>query len=65
MRKALLVAIVAALAAPAAAFGHAAITSSSPASRQRVEQSPRQITLDFDQTVKAFPNAIRVKSWWR
>ena len=60
MRKALLVAAVVALAAPAAAFGHAAITSSSPSSSQRVEESPRGVTIRFDQTVKAFPNAIRV-----
>jgi copper transport protein len=60
VRRALLVALLLALAAPAAAFAHASITSSSPLSKQRVEQSPREVVIRFDQTVKAFPNAIRV-----
>jgi copper transport protein len=61
MRRLVLpVALVAALAAPAAAFAHASISSSSPASKQRLQQSPREVSIRFDQTVKAFPNAIRV-----
>ena len=59
-RGVLLVFAAAALAAPAAAFAHASISSSSPASRQRLQQSPREVSIRFDQTVKALPNAIRV-----
>ena len=61
MRLAVLLALVGtALAAPAAAYGHASISSSEPASRQRLEHSPTRIELDFDQAVKVFPNGIRV-----
>jgi methionine-rich copper-binding protein CopC len=50
-RAALLVVAAVALAAPSAAFAHASISSSSPASKQRVEQSPREVLLRFDQSV--------------
>jgi copper transport protein len=49
-----------ALAAPAAAYAHASIRDSRPASRQRLERAPRQVEIDFDQAVKVFPNGIRV-----
>jgi copper transport protein len=48
------------LAAPAAAYGHASISSSEPASRQRLQHSPTRIKIDFDQAVKVFSNGIRV-----
>ena len=57
---AIVAALLAALAAPAAAFGHASIHDSKPASRQRLERSPRRVEIDFDQAVKVFPNGIRV-----
>ena len=61
MRRAVLLAlVVAALAAPAAAYGHASISSSEPASRQRLQQSPTRIRIDFDQAVKVFSNGIHV-----
>ena len=52
--------IVAALAAPAAAFGHASISRSSPGYRQRLERAPTRVEIDFDQAVKVFPNGIKV-----
>jgi copper transport protein len=61
VRRAILLSVaLAALAAPAAAFGHASIRDSRPASRERLERSPRRVEVDFDQAVKAFPDAIRV-----
>ncbi len=60
MRKAVLLAVLVALAAPAAAFAHASIRDSKPASRQRLERAPRRVEIDFDQSVKVFPNGIRV-----
>ncbi len=59
-RAALLLAAVAALAAPADALAHASIRGSYPRPRQRLERSPSRIEVDFDQAVKAFPNAIRL-----
>jgi len=60
MRRALLVGVVVALAAPAAAFAHASIRLEWPAYRQSLPYSPRQIILHFDQTVEVLPNAIKV-----
>jgi copper transport protein len=61
VRGAVLLALAAAaLAAPAAAYGHASISSSEPASRQRLEHSPTRIKIDFDQAVTVFSNGIRV-----
>jgi copper transport protein len=60
VKRALLVAILVALAAPAAAFAHASIRDSKPASQQRLEQAPRRVEIDFDQAVKVFPNGIKV-----
>ena len=60
MKRAVLFALLVALAAPAAAFGHASIRDSKPASRQRLEQAPKRVEIDFDQAVKVFPNGIRV-----
>jgi copper transport protein len=52
--------LLVALAAPAAAFAHASIRDSKPASRQRLERAPTRVEIDFDQSVKVFPNGIRV-----
>ena len=60
MRRALLIAAVAALAAPAAAFAHASIRSEYPAYRQSMRWPPKQIAIHFDQTVDVLPNAIKV-----
>jgi len=58
--RAAALAALAALAFPAAAFGHASLTSESPAFMQRLAQPPRAIVLHFDQPVTALPHAIRV-----
>jgi copper transport protein len=60
MKRALAIGLLVALAAPAAAFGHASISRSKPASRERLERSPTRVEVDFDQAVKVFPNGIRV-----
>ncbi|MFN2627587.1 MAG: copper resistance CopC/CopD family protein, partial [Gaiellaceae bacterium] len=51
---------VAALVFPASAFAHASLVHASPSFRQRVQVSPRQITLRFDQPVTALPGGIEV-----
>lgn len=60
MKRAVLIGLLLALAAPAAAYGHASISRSRPAYRQRLAEPPRRIEIDFDQAVKVFPNGIRV-----
>jgi copper transport protein len=60
VRRALLLALVVALVAPAAAFAHASIRYEWPAYRERMGFSPRQIILRFDQTVDVLPGAIQV-----
>ena len=59
MRRLLVVAL-AALVFPATASAHATLTKTQPQYGTRVEQSPRVVRLDFDQTVDALPNAIKV-----
>ena len=60
MRRALLLAFLAALAAPAVAFAHASIRGEYPRYGQRLHTPPPQIVIRFDQTVDVLPNAIRV-----
>jgi len=60
VRRALLLALLAALALPGAAFAHASLRSGVPAYGQRLDGSPEQIRLHFDQGVKAFPRSILV-----
>lgn len=60
MRRALLLAVLVPLAAPAAAFAHASIRSESPTYAQRLGTAPAQIVIRFDQTVDVLPNAIEV-----
>lgn len=60
MRRALLVAVLAALVFPAAAFAHAALKNESPSFGQELAVSPRTIVLQFDQTVQALPKSIQV-----
>jgi copper transport protein len=58
--RVLLLVVLAALAAPAAAFGHASIRDSKPSPRQRLETAPKQVEIDFDQAVKIFASGIKV-----
>ena len=60
MRRALLVAALAALAVPGTAFAHASLISGTPSYGQRLAVSPSQVRLHFDQGVKAFPRSILV-----
>jgi copper transport protein len=60
MKRALVVAVLVALALPASAFAHASLGKETPGFRQRLAASPRQVVLQFDQTVDALPKAIVV-----
>jgi len=60
MRRALVLVVLAALAAPASAFAHASIRAESPHYKQRLASPPLLIVLRFDQTVDVLPNAIQV-----
>ena len=60
MRRALPVAVVAALLMPAGAFAHASLVRESPTFRERFASSPREVLLRFDQSVTAFSNSIVV-----
>ena len=60
MKRALLIAMLAALALPASAFAHASLIKETPTFKQELQMSPRQIVLQFDQTVDALPKAIEV-----
>jgi copper transport protein len=62
MRRALLVAVLAALLLPGQALAHATLERTSPAFEQRVGVSPRTVTLWFDQYVEQVPQAIRLYS---
>jgi copper transport protein len=55
-------AAAAALAAPASALAHASLRETIPSYRERVQVAPRSVSLRFDQTVTAEPNAIEVKN---
>jgi copper transport protein len=60
VKRALVLAVLVALAAPAAAFAHASISGEYPRYRQRLHTPPQQVVIRFDQTVDVLPNAIRV-----
>jgi copper transport protein len=60
MRRAVLLAVLAALAVPSAALAHASIRTSSPTYRQELRRSPSKVELRFDQVVELVPNAVRV-----
>jgi len=61
VRRALgLAAIVAALAVPATASGHASVRSTSPSYRERLSSPPATVVIRFDQAVTAMSNAIVV-----
>jgi copper transport protein len=60
MKRALLFMALVALVAPASAFAHASLQKESPSFKQRLQVSPRQVVLQFDQSVDALPKAIQV-----
>lgn len=60
MRRALAIALLAALALPAAAFGHASMRGATPEVQSRAESAPREVTVRFDQSVTATSRAIEV-----
>jgi copper transport protein len=60
MKRALLVVAFVALVAPASAFAHASLEKESPSFKQRLAVAPRQVVLQFDQSVDALPKAIQV-----
>jgi copper transport protein len=62
MRRALLVAALCALALPAQAFAHATLEQTSPSFEQRLNASPRRVSLMFDQYVKALPRSLQLYS---
>jgi copper transport protein len=49
-----------ALVLPGTALAHATLTKTTPAFAHRLGQSPQSVVLRFDQSVEAFPDAIRV-----
>jgi copper transport protein len=62
MRRALALASLLALAAPAAAFAHASVLKTHPTYRQRLESTPGTVSVLFDQGVKTFSNSIVVQT---
>jgi copper transport protein len=60
MKRVLLVVAFVALVAPASAFAHASLQKESPSFKQRLAVAPRQVVLQFDQSVDALPKAIQV-----
>ena len=62
MKRALLIVSLAALALPAQAFAHATLDHTSPRFEQRLQGSPRTVTLRFDQYIELVPHAIRLYS---
>jgi len=59
-RRAVLAAVLLALAVPAAASAHATMKEAHPAEQGRVDAPPTEVTLRFDQSVEAPPDAIVV-----
>ena len=62
MRRMLLLVAVCALVVPAHAFAHATLEQTSPGFQQRVDVSPRTLTLRFDQYIEPLPHAVRLYS---
>ena len=62
MKRALVVASLAALVAPASAFAHASVLSTHPTYRERLDQSPASVWVRFDQGVEALPGSIVVQT---
>lgn len=62
MRRAVALLALLALAAPASAFAHASLERTQPGFRERLERAPARVVLVFDQTVKALPSSIEVRT---
>jgi copper transport protein len=62
MRRALLIVSLISLAAPAVAFAHASVLSTTPTYRERLERAPTAVSVHFDQGVKALPGSIVVRT---
>ncbi len=58
--RALVVAVLVALAVPAVASAHATLQSTSPRFGTELQQGPRTIRLSFDQQVKLLPGPVKV-----
>jgi copper transport protein len=52
--------VLVALACPAPAFAHAALTGKSPSYRERLATAPHEVVLRFDQTIETLPEGIVV-----
>jgi copper transport protein len=62
MTRLLPLAVLVALLMPAQAFAHATLEHTSPGFEQRLGSSPRKVTLDFDQYIKALPRSLQLYS---
>jgi copper transport protein len=62
VRRAVLLVALVALAAPGAAFAHASVVSTHPTYRERLQQTPRTVSVHFDQGVKEFAESIVVQT---
>jgi len=60
VRRALVAAVLVALAVPGAAFAHASLKHETPSFGEELKVSPRRVVLQFDQTVDALPRGIQV-----
>jgi copper transport protein len=62
LRRLVLTAATLALVFPAQALAHATLEQAAPGFRQRLDSSPRLVTLSFDQYVKALPGSVQLFS---
>jgi copper transport protein len=62
MKRLLLAVALTALALPGQAFAHATLLKTSPGFEQRLQSSPRKVTLHFDQYIKAMPRSLQLYS---
>jgi copper transport protein len=60
MKRLVLIAVAAALLAPADAFAHATVLGTDPGLRERLQTSPRVLELRFDQHAQVLPGSVRV-----
>jgi copper transport protein len=62
LKRLILTAATLALVFPAQALAHSTLEQASPGFRQRLDSSPRLVTLRFDQYVKALPGSVQLFS---
>jgi len=60
LKRLVLTAATLALVFPAQALAHSTLEQASPGFRQRLDSSPRLVTLRFDQYVKALPGSVQL-----